>query len=467
MRGIAGALMHRSLRRPGKGAVMSQIVTASLVETVRRNARPITGLAHDYDPIMDLVGDRSLVLLGEATHGTHEFYQSRAHITRRLIQEKGFNAIAVEADWPDAYRVNRFVCGVGKDTRPSDALRAFERFPLWMWRNVEVMNFIDWLRDYNLALPRDQRVGFYGLDLYSLYSSISAVIEYLEQVDPEEAARARHRYACLDHIYKEPEHYGYRVKMGSHMSCRDHVVEQLIELRRKATDYLAKNGIEAEDEQFFAEQNARLVRNAEEYYRELYGFRTNTWNLRDRHMAETLAALEQHLARRGRQPRIVVWAHNSHIGDARATEMGHRGELNVGQLARERYGDDAILIGYTTHTGTVSAASEWGGTTQMKTIRPALPGSYESIFHQTGVERFILPLQGEVAQALDEPQRLQRAIGVIYMPQSERSSHYFYCHLPRQFDAVIHFDTTCAVEPLDHVGEWKAGPVPDTYPFAV
>ncbi len=446
---------------------MSQIITPTLVETVRRHARPITGLAHDYDPIIELVGDKSIVMLGEATHGTHEFYESRAHITRRLITEKGFTAVAVEADWPDAYRVNRFVNGEGDDYTPSDALRAFERFPLWMWRNIEVMNFIDWLRDHNFTREHPHRVGFYGLDLYSLYSSINAVIAYLENVDPEEAARARHRYACLDHIYKEPEHYGYRVKMGVHMSCRDHVVEQLMELRRRAADYLARNGLAAEDEQFFAEQNARLVRNAEEYYRELYGFRTNSWNLRDRHMAETLFALDQHLERRGQQPRIVVWEHNSHVGDARATEMCHRGELNLGQIARERYGSDVCLIGYTTHEGTVSAASEWGGITQIKTVRPSLHGSYESIFHQTGIQRFILPLQGPVADALNDPQRLERAIGVIYLPQSERSSHYFYSHLPRQFDAIIHFDTTQAVEPLDHVSEWKKGPVPDTYPFAV
>lgn len=440
------------------------------LQIVDEVALPLTGSPEDYDGLLELVGDARFVLLGEASHGTHEFYQSRAEITRRLIEEKGFAAVAVEADWPDAYRINRFVRGWGEDTQAIEALGNFKRFPLWMWRNTEVLDFIDWLRAHNQGLPDKEKTGFYGLDLYSLYSSIEAVIGYLAKVDPQAAEEARRHYGCLDHAGKEPQYYGYDISLGARPSCQqevDKVVDQLLKLRQRTADDLERGGLIVEDEQFHAQQNALLVRNAEEYYRCMFDRRVNTWNLRDRHMSETLSALADHLSHQGQPARIVIWEHNSHIGDARATDMGTQGELSVGQLTREQYGNDAVLIGFTTYTGTVSAASDWDGPVERKRVRPALEGSYEALFHQSGIKRFWLPLRSKkVAQALRDS-RLERAIGVIYRPQSERISHYFRSRMPEQFDAVLHFDKSRAVEPLDPTSEWERGELPETYPFGV
>ena len=322
---------------------------ATLMEAVRQSAHPLTGAAQDYDPLMDLVGDARFVLLGEASHGTHEFYRERAQITKRLIEEKGFTAVAVEADWPDAYRVNRYVRGVSDDVDAIEALADFRRFPTWMWRNTDVVEFVEWLRAHNDALPPSAtKIGFYGLDLYSLRASMKAVLHYLEKVDPEAAKRARARYACFDHFGEDTQVYGFMTASGVAKSCEEEVVSQLVELQRRAMEYARRDGHMAEDELFYAEQNARLVKNAEAYYRSMFLEEVSSWNLRDRHMAETLDALVAHLGRQGGRAKVVVWAHNSHLGDARATEMGQRGELNVGQLMRERYGRDAVLVGFTT-----------------------------------------------------------------------------------------------------------------------
>jgi erythromycin esterase-like protein len=415
---------------------------------------------------MELVGDARLVLLGEASHGTHEFYRERARITERLIEERGFTVVAVEADWPDAYRVNRWVRGTGGDTVAAEALGGFERFPRWMWRNRDVLAFVSWLRDHNDSLPAGARkVGFYGLDLYSLFDSIEAVIRYLEEVDPEAARRARYRYGCFDHFGEDTQAYGYAAEVGMSASCENAVVQQLQDLRRQAAELSRRDGRIPEDEFFFAEQNARLVQSAEAYYRSMFHGRVSSWNLRDRHMAETLDALLAHFDRKGGETRAVVWEHNSHLGDARATSMGEEGEWNVGQLVRERYGSDAVLVGFTTYTGTVTAAADWGEPAERKRVRPALPGSFETLFHELQVPDLLLPLRGRdrVAAALREP-RLQRAIGVIYRPESERRSHYFEALLPEQFDAVMHFDETQAVEPLDLTPGWLTGEPPETYP---
>jgi erythromycin esterase-like protein len=408
-------------------------------------------------------------LIGEASHGTHQFYWERARITKRLIKEKGFSAVAVEADWPDAYRVNRYVRGLDDDGSSEEALAGFKRFPAWMWRNTDVLDFVNWLRAHNEALPQPARkTGFYGLDLYSLRASIEAVIEYLDKVDPEAARRARYRYACFDHYGEYPQAYGYAVSFDLSESCEREVVNQLIELQRHIAEYARRDGRIAEDELFYAEQNARLVKNAEEYYRSMFRSRVLSWNLRDRHMAETLTALVDHLDSQIGRTKVVVWAHNSHIGDARATEMGQRGELNVGQLVRERYGQEAILTGFSTYSGTVTAASDWVGSAERKRVRPGLPGSYEALFHEAGIPSFLLNLRndGTAVKGLRE-RHLERAIGVIYLPQSERISHYFYARLPDQFDAVLHFDETRAVEPLERTSEWERGELPETYPFAV
>jgi erythromycin esterase-like protein len=383
-----------------------------------REAHELTGDRRDYDPLLALIGDARIVLVGEASHGTHEFYRERARITECLITERGFTAVAIEGDWPDAYRVNRFVHGGGDDRDAEEALRGLARFPTWMWRNADVLDFVGWLRSYNEGRHHTARkVGFYGLDLYSLGASMEAVIAYLGQHDPDAAARARARYECLQPYSGESPAYGQAVLLGVSEPCRRGVIEQLVELRRRAGEYLSRDGLAAEDEYFFAEQNASIVTNAEEYYRTMFGDRAGSWNQRDRHMADTLDQLIAHLDRHGGTAKVVVWAHNSHVGDARATDMARRGELNIGQLMRERHGRDAVNVGFTTYEGSVTAASDWGGEPERKRVRPALPGSHEALLHTTGMPAFLLcPLaSGECGRVLSEP-RLERAIGVIYRP---------------------------------------------------
>jgi len=428
-------------------------------------ARAITGSEQDYDTLFDRIGDRRFVLIGEASHGTHDFYAERARITRHLIEECGFNAVAVEADWPDAYRVNRYVMGHSKDPDADAALSDFRRFPAWMWRNHDVLSFVEWLRARNDAcIDPSRKARFYGLDLYSLQASMQEVVRYLDQVDPAEAERARARYSCFDHVGAEGQSYGYALAYLGAIPCENEVVTQLIELRRRAEGYLRRDGWVAEDEYFFAEENARLVRDAEEYYQQMYRAGVSSWNLRDRHMAETLDALAQHLEHQLGRAKVVVWEHNSHVGDARCTEMSSRGEFNVGQLARQRYGDDCVLIGFTTYEGTVTAASDWGGPAERKRVRPALDGSHESFLHDSDQGRFWLDLADPtVHEAMAEP-RLERAIGVIYRPETERGSHYFHARLGDQFDAVIHLDHTRALEPLERTSLWDEGEPPETYP---
>ncbi len=442
---------------------------SAVIEAVRLDARPLRGGDSDYDALLEMVGDARLVLLGEASHGTHEFYRERARITKRLIGELGFAAVAVEGDWPDADRVSRYVQGAGEDGDAEEALRGFRRFPTWMWRNAEVLDFVGWLRAHNESLPSDQAgVGFYGLDLYSLNASMEAVVAYLDEVDPGAAARARERYECLHPFAQDSSGYGQAVLLGASEPCRRRVLEQLVELRRHAGDYLRTDGLPAEDSYFLAEQNATVVADAEEYYRTMFGGPAPSWNLRDRHMADTLDRLQVHLARHGGEGRIVVWEHNSHVGDARSTEMTQRGELNLGQLVRERHGRDTVLVGFTTNTGTVTAASEWGGEAERKRVRPALADSYEALLHATGIPAFLLcPLgSSSSGRALREP-RLQRAIGVIYRPESERASHWFAACVSQQFDALVHIDVTRAVEPLERTGEWELGEPPETYPTSL
>jgi erythromycin esterase-like protein len=440
-----------------------------VLTAVKSGAHPLSGAADDYDRLLALVGDARFVLIGEASHGTHEFYRTRAEITQRLIQEKGFTTVVVEADWPDAYRVNRYVRGVGDDSTANESLADFRRFPTWMWRNADVLDFVGWLRDHNdLQRTYEGKAGFYGLDLYSLYRSIEVVLAYLDTVDPEAARRARYRYSCFEDFDEDSQQYGYAASFGLSASCEREAIDQLVELQRTIGEYGRRDGQLAADEAFFVEQNARVVANAERYYRTMFGGRVSSWNLRDRHMVETLHELDVHLSRGGRPAKIVVWEHNSHLGDARATEMSARGELNVGQLVREQYGRDAVLIGFTTYSGTVTAASDWDAPAERKNVRPALAGSYETLFHATSLPSFEIDLRGNhtAAQQLLEP-RLERAIGVIYRPDTERVSHYIYARLPEQFDAIIHFDHTRAVEPLERTAEWVRGDLPETYPVGV
>ncbi len=441
----------------------------SATESIYDAAHELVGAPDDFDPLIDRIGNARFVLIGEASHGTHEFYRIRGEITKRLIRSKGFNAVAVEADWPDAYRVNRYVRGIGADPDASLALGGFKRFPQWMWRNADVLDFVGWLREHNDERASNTApVGFYGLDLYSLHASLEAVIQYLRIVDPDAARRAALRYGCFDRFGTDPQAYGYATTLGLSPSCETEVVEQLLELQRTAAEYARRDGRLAEDDLFFAEQNARLVANAERYYRAMFGSRVSSWNVRDEHMADTLDALDHFLARNGRTPKIVAWAHNSHMGDARATDMGSRGEHNVGQLVRQRHGNNTVLIGFSTYSGTVTAASNWDEPAQRKVVRPALADSYELLFHDSGPRNFLLDLRADndATSALLRP-RLQRAIGVIYRPQTERMSHYYRASLPRQFDMILHYDTTRAVEPLERTGEWEQGELPETYPTAL
>jgi erythromycin esterase-like protein len=373
--------------------------------------------------------------------------------------------VAVEADWPDAYRVNRYVRGQGTATDADDALAGFKRFPTWMWRNTEVLEFVNWLRAYNDSTRAEMKAGFYGLDLYSLYGSMAAVLSYLDKIDSAAAKRARYRYSCFDQFGEDTQAYGYAASFGLTESCEREVVTQLHELQRRATDYASRDGRVAADDFFFAEQNARLVKDAEQYYREMFRGRESSWNLRDRHMADTLEHLIAFLALQAPRPKVVVWAHNSHIGDARATEMTDRGEVNVGQLVRERYKNEAVLIGFTTYQGTVTAATDWDGPAECRRVRPALEGSYEALFHSAGPKRFLLDLRDLRVQCLRDEPRLERAIGVVYRPESERVSHYFKANLPAQFDLILHFDETRALQPLEPSNDWETDKeAAETYP---
>jgi erythromycin esterase-like protein len=438
----------------------------SPVDLVSENAVVLGGAPGDFNSVIDLIGDARFVLIGEASHGTHEFYRIRAQISKLLIAQRGFSAVAVEADWPDAYRVNRFVRGAGNDSDSVEALSGFRRFPQWMWRNADTLDFVGWLREHNdQQIFEDRKCGFYGLDLYSLHASIEAVLAYLDKLDPEAAKRARHHYSCFEHFGKDITTYGYAAGFRMAPSCEDAVVKNLVELRRKAMDYLQRDGQVAADAYFCAEQNALVVRNAEEYYRNMFRREISSWNLRDTHMRESLIRLAIHLSNQKPPAKIIVWAHNSHLGDARATQMSERGELNLGQLVREQFAKEVVSIGFTTYHGTVTAASDWDAPAERKNVRPAHPESYEALFHEVDVPNFFLGLQddAEVAKALGN-ERLERAIGVIYRPETELMSHYFHARLPDQFDAILHYDHTRAVEPLEPTAEWEAGEVEETFP---
>lgn len=443
--------------------------TLSIVtDLVREAAHPLTGSVADYDALLDSIGDARFVLLGEASHGTHEFYRERARITQRLILDKGFNAIAVEADWPDAYRVNCYVQGDNTDPDAVQALSGFKRFPAWMWRNADVLDFIGWLRTHNDSLDQAKRIGFYGLDLYSLHASMERVLRYLDEIDPDAAHRARLRYACFDNYGKDAQAYGYAAGLGLSASCENEAVSQLIDLQQSSLRYARMDGLGALGRFFDAEQNAHVVKDAEEYYRAMFRGSVSSWNLRDRHMAETFDALIDYLELQNPRAKMVIWAHNSHVGDARATQMGKSGEWNIGQLIREKHGRDCRNVGFTTYSGTVTAASEWDRPAERKRVQPARFDSYEGLFHQVGIPAFSLNLQpgSHVANGLGEPM-LERAIGVVYRPESELASHYFQATLSDQFDAMIHFDETRAVEPLEPLSKQPLGEFDETFPSGI
>ena len=445
------------LRSPGKSSRNATVATL-----IREAADPISDLEScSVDRLLERIGDARVVLLGEATHGTSEFYRMRARITKALIEQRGFNFVAVEADWPDAARIDTYVFGDPPRSKPD--FTPFARFPTWMWRNEEVHDFVEWLRGRNLDQPeRGARVGFHGLDLYSLFTSIAAVLAYLDEVDPEAASVARARYGTLTPWQKDPAAYGQAVLVGRYSSSENAVVTTLRDMLARRLEYARKDG-----ERFFdAAQNARVVADAERYYRAMYYGSAASWNLRDSHMFETLQAL---LNFYGPDSRGVVWEHNSHVGNAAATEMSRRGEHSVGQLCREKFDQRAYIVGFGTDHGTVAAASNWDAPMQRMRVRPAHESSYERLCHDSGVPAFWLHLRDPRRRAIREellPPRLERAIGVIYRPETELASHYFYASLPLQFDELIWFDETRAVEPLPLVGRPSAD-LPETYPFGL
>ena len=413
----------------------------------------------NLDNLLDRIGDSRIVLLGEASHGTAEFYDMRARITQELIEKKGFTVVAAEADWPDAAHLNNYI----HNTEPDPLLESkpFSRFPTWMWANHSVLEFSHWLKNHNDTVSTlDKQVGFYGLDLYSLFSSIEAVLSYLEKIDPETAEVARVRYGCLMPWASDPGMYGQVVITKQYRECEEDVLATLQDLLKKRIEYSMADG----EQLFNAEQNARLVANAERYYRTMYYAENNSWNQRDQHMFDTLQSV---LAFRGADSKAVIWEHNSHIGDARATQMSARGEFNVGQLVRQEYGEKSYLIGFGTDHGTVAAASEWGGPMEVKQVQPSHIDSYERVCHEVNTDNFLLPLREPLKSITRKkllPERLERAIGVIYRPETELQSHYFYASLPNQFDEYIWFDESHAVKPLSK--ETTRG-MPDTYPFGL
>jgi protein-L-isoaspartate(D-aspartate) O-methyltransferase len=441
---------------PGKRAV--PVSDGTLAQSIAKSSEKFTSIdSANLEPMLRRIGDARVVLLGESTHGTSEFYRMRERISRELIEKKGFSFVAIEGDWPDAARIDHYVRH--NKVKPSE-WTAFARFPVWMWRNREVREFVDWLRVRNAGCKPGDRVAFHGLDLYSLYNSIRSVLEYLDRVDPEAATVARRRYGCLTPWQSDPSVYGQATLSGQYQTCEREVTSMLTDLMQKRRAYAEHDG-----ERFLdAMQNARLVANAERYYRTMYYGSRSSWNLRDSHMFETLKNL---LTFHGPQSRGIVWAHNSHVGDSAATEMSARDEYNIGHLCRQEFGDASYSIGFGTNSGTVAAASNWDEPMEVKTVRPGLAGSYERLCHQAGEPGFLLPLRGLSATTplagLLQP-RLERAIGVIYRPETELQSHYFEAVLPRQFDEFVWFDETNAVTPL-RSEELKG--LPDTYPFGL
>jgi len=432
---------------------------APITSLIRDAAEPLPDIDDPaFGALFDRFADARVVLLGEASHGTSEFYRARAAITRRLIERHGFSVVAVEADWPDAASIDRYV---RRRPVPKHAEPPFRRFPTWMWRNTDVEAFVEWLRGWNEDRSAEARISFHGLDLYNLSASIEAVLEYLDRVDPEAGQVARERYGCLTPWASEPQAYGRMALTRGYSRCERGVVKTLTDLLEKQLEYAAHDG----DSFLDASANARLVKNAEAYYRAVYYGAAESWNRRDTHMFETLCAV---LEARGPDAKAVVWAHNSHIGDASKTEMGQvREELNIGQLCRERFGRDAALIGFGTHGGTVACASDWGDPMEVKRINPSRPDSYERLAHDSGVERFLLDLREGAHEPLRrrllEP-RLERFIGVIYRPETERWSHYSGCSLPDQFDAWVWFDETRAVTPL---ATGRRPGADETWPFGL
>lgn len=433
--------------------------TNGLIADCRRLGRPLQR-ASDLDPLLEQIGEAHYVLLGEATHGTSDYYMWRFRLSQRLISEKGFSFIAVEGDWPDCYQVNRYVKGYpASGAHAGEVLHSFDRWPTWMWANEEIVSLAEWLCEHNADLPDRRKVGFYGLDVYSLWESMEAVIAYLDKADPEAARKARQNYGCFEPYSGEAQEYAWAT-MFVPTSCEQEVVSILRELQTNKTHYPA-DGHEAA---FNAEQNALVVKNAESYYRWMVRGGAGSWNVRDRHMVETLGRLMQ---LHGPEAKAIVWEHNTHIGDARFTDMAGDGMVNVGQLVRERHGaNEVYLVGFGSYAGSVIAGGSWGAPMERMTVPPAQEGSWESLLHQANPDNrlFLLSELGDNRSALTS--RGHRAIGVVYNPARERYGNYVPSTLPRRYDAFLYIDSSQAVRPL-HLSPHPDGEPPDTYPWNV
>lgn len=437
------------------------------VDNLKKLVIPLDSKNANYDDLFQSINGARFILMGEASHGTMEFYRERIRITKQLIERYGYDAVVIEGDWPDSYRVNEYVNATSTDENGEAALLGFQRFPTWMWRNEEVLDFIEWLRVFNDHKPKHERgVGFYGMDLYSLFTSMEVVMKYLLKTDRALAEKAKKRFSCFDHYNNDSQLYGYLASYSESLhGCEHEVIDQLKEILKMKL-YLQSMSNKVPDEFFSTLQNARLIKNAENYYRCMYGGRTSSWNLRDEHMVQTIEQIDQHLSQEyGRPARIIVWAHNSHIGDARETQLSLIGELNVGQLMRQKYGSEVFLLGFTTFEGYVTAASEWGARAERKKINPGLENSYENLFHQVGYDRFMFITKDNMKLKSFFPiRKLERAIGVVYVPRSERQSHYFYSNIANQFDAVIHIDATEALKPIEKYSSLPNQDAPETFP---
>jgi erythromycin esterase-like protein len=430
----------------------------SLGNQIREVACPLTaGDLSGYDALLAMIGDARIVLIGEASHGTHEFYRERALLTTRLIRELGFSFVAVEGDWPECYAVNRYVRGA--EGTATGALEAFSVYPTWMWGNMDVLHFVQWLRAYNDQLTHGPKVGFYGLDLYSMFASMEAVVRYLDSVDPEAGKLARSRYSCFEPFSGSKDMYAYSTGLGIAESCEDAAIAMLQDLQRKRS---LLEPISPDDTYFDALMSAEAARDGERYYRSMYRSDESSWNLRDTHMMDTLDRLLAHF---GPTSRAVVWEHNTHIGDFRATSDAG-GMVNVGQLTRERHPDQSVAVGFGTYQGGVTASRGWGDRPERMTVPPARADSYDSAFHSTGMERSLLLLRSLTsagrADGLND-WRGQRAIGVVYHPEHE-AGNYVPTRLADRYDAYIHIDRTRAIKPLRVEPQWVPTPLEQTYP---
>jgi erythromycin esterase-like protein/predicted phosphoribosyltransferase len=457
-------LLRKASERPGLDPHSHETSSGQLADQLRAIARCLDRSGRSLKRLAESVAGARIVMIGEASHGTHEFYALRTEITKQLIADHGFRAVAVEADWPVVERVNRFVRGCSNDRTADEALSGFRQFPSWTWRNTVVRDFVSWLRSFNDQLPTPARIGVYGLDLYRLNSSIAAIIDYLEQVDPEVAKRTRDRYAQLDQVGEDGQRSMSGEEVGEAHPYEEEIVRHLVRLRNEA----ATNALAAQRRDtgafFTPEYNARLARGADAYYRAMYRGGVESWNLRDRHMADSLDRLIEFLDRDGRRGKLVVWGHNAHVGDAVATDLGERGEWNLGQLARQRHGDDVLLVGMSTYQGSVTAASGWNEPVEQRVVPPGHPESYEALLHEVGEPAFLLMLRERCAASDGLRQaRLQRAIGAVYQPEIGSASDHFLTRLADQFDVLIHLDETTALEPLDHTRAWDRAALTPQY----